>query len=197
MGTPEASRPGDETSWTPGHGEILNGLFYAVRSGSAGSCFRMICRRGKLSTITSGHGAATEYGRRSTTEFADPCGKRQADIRSRAVPSSIASPCERLSKVACGATMAPPSHNVSTPATQKRAQPRPFSRLSLRTPRHSVLARRACGTRFRSVAITLRCSTAYPNPNAAAPASPARPRLTKRIVLADTTAREIAEIRLR
>src|SRR3982751_7047155 len=72
-----------------------------------GNCCLMICRHGELFIITSGHGAVAGLGRRSTTVFADGFGKLQADIRNRAVPSSIASPCRRVNKVVCEVMMAP------------------------------------------------------------------------------------------
>jgi len=93
-------RPYD-TDLTDPEWEILNGIFYAVRSGCAWKLlphdlppwrtvyhYFWFWRRN-----TSGFGAATAHGRRFTIVFAHWCGGQQADIRNRAVPSSTASPC--------------------------------------------------------------------------------------------------------
>jgi transposase len=65
-----------------------------------GSCCRMICRRGELSTTTSGHGGAMVLGRRFTTVFEHRCGEQWAAIPNRAVPSLTASRCGPANKVA-------------------------------------------------------------------------------------------------
>src|SRR3954453_304573 len=70
--------------------EILNGIFYAVRSGCAWKLLPHDCHRGELSIITSGHGAATGHGRGFTTVSAGRCGRQQVDSRNRVVRSSTA-----------------------------------------------------------------------------------------------------------
>src|SRR4051794_39767982 len=70
-----------------------------------GSYCHMTCRRGALSIITSGLGAATGHGKRFTTISAAGCGTQQVDIRNPVVRSSTASQYRLLNKVEYEATM--------------------------------------------------------------------------------------------
>src|SRR3954470_21664639 len=83
--------------------EILNGIFYAVRSGSAWKLLPHDLPPWRTVYHYFWSGFETEHGSRSTTVFGYRCKKQQDEIRNRAVRSLTASQCRRRNKGAYAA----------------------------------------------------------------------------------------------